>query len=161
MYIWFGSTDYTEWQVPLSDFLAYCAFHHDGKISPGWWGGVCSVVHAYPLSLYLPSRTKLWCMLQLRGLIHSPCPYFSTPLCSVFGSFPPPPHPPSPAANSLSFLVFLGVAIRANRVQYRGRGEIGGVPALSAEAYTTTFLVMVDWVKEGERTPPTLTRLGW
>ncbi len=31
-------------------------FHHDIKISPGWWG---RGVHAHPLSLYLPSRTKL------------------------------------------------------------------------------------------------------
>ncbi len=31
-------------------------FHHDGKISPGWWGWG---VHAHPLSLYLPSRPKL------------------------------------------------------------------------------------------------------
>jgi hypothetical protein len=29
-------------------------FHHDGKISPAWWGWG---VHAHPLSLYLPSRT--------------------------------------------------------------------------------------------------------
>ncbi len=35
-------------------------FHHDGKISPAWrrWG-----LHAHPLSLYLPSLTKLRCML--------------------------------------------------------------------------------------------------
>ncbi len=41
-------------------------FHHDGKISPGWWG---RRVHGTPtpLSLYLQSRTKLQCMLQLRG----------------------------------------------------------------------------------------------
>jgi hypothetical protein len=31
------------------------------------WG-----VHAHPLSLYLPSRTKLWCTLQLKGQIHPP-----------------------------------------------------------------------------------------
>ncbi len=43
-------------------------FHHDGKISPGWWGwGVL----AHPLPLYQPSRTKLWFTLQLRGQIHS------------------------------------------------------------------------------------------
>jgi hypothetical protein len=28
-------------------------------------------VHAQPLSLYLPSRIKLWCTLQLRGQVHS------------------------------------------------------------------------------------------
>ncbi len=52
-------------------------FHCDEKISPGWcgWG-----VHAHPLSLYLPSRTKL-----LRGQIYSP--YFvSTPMYSVVKS---------------------------------------------------------------------------
>jgi hypothetical protein len=37
-------------------FLAY-TFHHDGKISTGWLG---RGVHAHPLSLYLPSRTKLF-----------------------------------------------------------------------------------------------------
>ncbi len=45
--------------------------HHDWKISPAWWRGG---MHA--LSLFLPSLTKLWCMLQLRGQIH--CPYFYT-----------------------------------------------------------------------------------
>jgi hypothetical protein len=45
-------------------------FHHDGKISPAWWGWG---VHAHPLSLYLPSRTKLCCTLQ-RGQIHSMSP---------------------------------------------------------------------------------------
>ena len=44
------------------------AFHYNGKTSPcGWgWG-----VHAHPLSLYLPSRTKLLCTLQLRGQIYT------------------------------------------------------------------------------------------
>jgi hypothetical protein len=28
-------------------------------------------VHAHLLSQYLPSRTKLWCTLQLRGQVHS------------------------------------------------------------------------------------------
>ncbi len=27
-------------------------------------------LHAQPLSLYLPSRTKLWCKLKLRGQVH-------------------------------------------------------------------------------------------
>ncbi len=53
-------------------------FHHDGKISPGWWG--CGV-NAHPISLYSPSRTKLQCMLQLRGQVHSP--YFISTLYSV------------------------------------------------------------------------------
>ncbi len=39
-------------------------------------------VHAHPLSLYLPSRTKLRCTLQLRGQIHSPC-FISIPMYSV------------------------------------------------------------------------------
>ncbi len=47
--------------------------HNDGKISPAWWeGGV------HGLSLFLPSLTKLWCMLQLRGQIHSPYFYSSS-----------------------------------------------------------------------------------
>ncbi len=50
------STEYIEWQWPL----AYMP-HHDGKISPGWW---CGGVHAQPLSLYLPSSTKLWCTVH-------------------------------------------------------------------------------------------------
>ncbi len=48
-------------------------FHHDGKISPAWRGWGCP----HPLSLYLSSLTKLWCMLQLRGQIHSPYFYSS------------------------------------------------------------------------------------
>jgi hypothetical protein len=42
---------------------------------------------------------------------------------------------------------------------YRGRGEIG-VSALSAGAYTTALVVMVDRMKVVGRAPPTLTRLG-
>jgi hypothetical protein len=41
-------------------------FHHDGKISP-----------AQSLSLYLPSRTKLGCTVQLRRQVHSPY-FYST-----------------------------------------------------------------------------------
>jgi hypothetical protein len=43
-------------------------------------------VHAH-LSVYLPSRTKLWCMLQLRGQIHSPY-YYSAPICTLWFSQP-------------------------------------------------------------------------
>ncbi len=48
-------------------------------------------MHAHPLSLYLPSRTKLWCTLQLRGQIHIPLfllyPYmYSVPTTIVLGS---------------------------------------------------------------------------
>jgi hypothetical protein len=31
------------------------------------------------ITVYLPSRTKLWCMLQLRGQIHSPPPFLLYP----------------------------------------------------------------------------------
>jgi hypothetical protein len=40
------------------------------KISPAWWGWG---VHTHPLFLYLPSRTKLQCTLQVSGQIHSHC----------------------------------------------------------------------------------------
>jgi hypothetical protein len=64
-------------RVAMSTF--WRTFHRDGKISPARWG--CGL-HALPLSLYLPSPAKLWCTLQLRGLIHSP--YFSsTPICTL------------------------------------------------------------------------------
>jgi hypothetical protein len=58
-------------------FLVY--IHHDGKISPELVGGGG---HAHPLSLYLPSRTKLCCKLQLKGQIHSPS-FYSTPICTL------------------------------------------------------------------------------
>jgi hypothetical protein len=57
-------------------------FHHDGKISQGRWG---LEVHAHPLSLYLPSRSKLQCMLQLKAQIHSL--YFNSTLyglCRIY-----------------------------------------------------------------------------
>jgi hypothetical protein len=39
------------------EMATFCRiFHHDSKIIPVW-------------SLYLPSRAKLWCTLQLRGQI--------------------------------------------------------------------------------------------
>ncbi len=40
-------------------------FHHEGNISPGWWGWG---VHAHLLSLHLPSPVKLQCTLQLSAL---------------------------------------------------------------------------------------------
>jgi hypothetical protein len=49
---------------------------------PGEGGGM---VHAFPLSLYLPSRAKLWCTLQLRGQIRT-LPlflFFPYMLCTV------------------------------------------------------------------------------
>ncbi len=66
--------------------------------------------------------------------------------------------PPSPS----SFMEeSVGMAVTTEHI-YRGRGEIGGVyvPALSARAYTTTLLVMVDRVKRGGRAPSNHTRLG-
>ncbi len=35
-------------------------------------------------TVYIPSRTKLWCMLQLRGQIHS-LQFYSTPICTQWG----------------------------------------------------------------------------
>jgi hypothetical protein len=53
----------------MADF--WHTFHHEGKISP--FAGEDRGVHAHPISLYLPSRTKLQCItLQLRGQIHPP-----------------------------------------------------------------------------------------
>ncbi len=51
------------------------AFHHDGKISPGGWGWR---VRSHPLSLYLPSRTKVQFTLQQRGQVYPP--YFISTL---------------------------------------------------------------------------------
>ncbi len=56
---------HTEWQWSLS--------------------GVYSIMmekSAQPGELNLPSRTKLWCTLQLRGQIHPPY-FYSTPICTV------------------------------------------------------------------------------
>ncbi len=55
-------------RVAMVDF--WCTFHHNGKIS-------------HPLSLYLPSRTKLQCMLQLRGQILFPY-FISTPIYTLW-----------------------------------------------------------------------------
>ncbi len=74
---WFSSQ--SKHRVAIATF--WRTFHHDGiisSVSTAWWGWG---VHALPLSLYLPSLTKLWCTLELRGPIHSP--YFSsTPICT-------------------------------------------------------------------------------
>ncbi len=59
------------------------SFHHDNKISPAWWGLGCT---PSPF-IYLPSWAKLWCMLQLRGQIHST--YFSsTPTSTLWYTLP-------------------------------------------------------------------------
>ncbi len=52
----------------------------DGKIGPGWWGWE---VHAHPLSLSLPSRTKLQCTLQLRGRYMHSSYFVSIPMYSA------------------------------------------------------------------------------
>ncbi len=62
----------------------WCTFHHDVKISLAWlgWG-----MGEGPPPFTLPSQAKLWCTLQLRGLIHSP--YFSsTPICTLWVGLP-------------------------------------------------------------------------
>jgi hypothetical protein len=55
---------HTEWQLPISGvhpiMMEKSALADEGG------------VHAHPLSLCLPSCTKLQCTLQLRGQIHSP-----------------------------------------------------------------------------------------
>ncbi len=68
-------------------------FHHDGKFSPAWWRWVTPP----PLHSICHHVQKLWCMLQLRGQIHSS--YFSSTLFSSVGnnariskSIPPPPQ---------------------------------------------------------------------
>ncbi len=48
-------------------------FHHGDKISPAWWGWG---MYALLLSPCLPSQTKLWSTLQMRG--HFSSTLFST-----------------------------------------------------------------------------------
>ncbi len=64
-----------EWQWPLSG--VYSIMMEKSAQSSEGWGK-----HAYPFSLYLPSLTKLWCTLQLRGQTHSPY-FYSTPKCTL------------------------------------------------------------------------------
>ncbi len=73
-----------EYKYRLAMATFWRTFHHDGKFSPGWWG---CVVHALPLSLYLPSQAKLWCTLQLRGQIRSS--YLSSTLFLLYPFSPP------------------------------------------------------------------------
>ncbi len=65
-----------EWYYPLSGVHSIMM---EKLTQAGEGGGV----HAHPLSLYLPSRTKLWCTLHLRGQIHSPY-FYSTPTCTLW-----------------------------------------------------------------------------
>jgi hypothetical protein len=66
----------TEWQRPLGVHSIMM-----GKFAQAGEGGGCRPMHL--LSLYLPSRTKLQCTLQLRGQIHSPN-FISTVYLYVF-----------------------------------------------------------------------------
>jgi hypothetical protein len=59
-------------RVATADFWRTC--HHDGKISPGWWGWGCTLP-------YLPSHKKLQCTLQLR-FRYTP-PISPLPLCTL------------------------------------------------------------------------------
>ncbi len=69
--------------------VATAAFWHTYSImmeklaQAGEGGGLL----AHPLSLYLPSRTKLQCTLQLRGQIHSPY-FIYIPVYSVVEFYP-------------------------------------------------------------------------
>ncbi len=65
-------------RVAIADFRR--TSHHDGKIIPGWWGWE---LHAHPPFGLLSSRTKLQCMLLLRGQIH--CLYFISTLYALWG----------------------------------------------------------------------------
>jgi hypothetical protein len=73
------TTEFSQWQRPLSGVH----FIMRVKSAQTDEGGV----HAQHFSLYLPSSTKLWCTLQLRGQIHSP--YFSPHMYSVVTTFKP------------------------------------------------------------------------
>ncbi len=67
---------HTEWQRPLSG--VHCIMME--KLAQGSWGWEgCTP----PLSLYLQSRAKLQCTLQLRGQLHSP--YFISTLYLLCG----------------------------------------------------------------------------
>ncbi len=59
--------------------------HQTGPIFPSWWNVRQKVAIATlcVLPWYLPSRTMLWCKLQVRGQIHSPY-FYSTPLCTLW-----------------------------------------------------------------------------
>jgi hypothetical protein len=67
-------------RVAMAIFLR--TFHHEGKISPAWLGWWCTARHP-PLALYLLSRTKLWCTLQLS--VQNTLPLFLLcPLCTLW-----------------------------------------------------------------------------
>jgi len=62
----------SQWQLGVYSIMI------EKSAQSGKWG-----MHAHPLSLYRPSRTKLYCTLQLRGQIHSPY-FYSTPICTLW-----------------------------------------------------------------------------
>jgi hypothetical protein len=70
-----ATTEYTDWQRPLSGV-------HSVMLEKLAHAGEGGGMHFHPLSVYLPSLTKLWCTLQLRGQIHSP-DFYSTPICTL------------------------------------------------------------------------------
>ncbi len=63
-----GHRVHTEWQWPLSGVHSIKIEKAAQTAQPGEGVG-CTPT---PLSPNLPSHTKLWCTLQLRGQIHSP-----------------------------------------------------------------------------------------
>ncbi len=67
---------HTEWQRPLSGVHSIMMENQPRLVKVGGGG-----LHTQPLSLYMPSRTKLLCTLQLRG--HSPY-FISTPMCALW-----------------------------------------------------------------------------
>ncbi len=84
----YSAQDYSSWImergcvhrvhiVAMSTF--WRTFHHDGKISPAWWGWG----GARPPSLTPSTITsKVVVYIQLRGQIHS-LYFFSTPICAL------------------------------------------------------------------------------
>ncbi len=65
-----------EWQWPLSGVYSIMM---EKSAQPGAGGG-CTPTPFH--SIYLPSRTKLQCTLQLRGQMH-PHYFYSTPICTL------------------------------------------------------------------------------
>jgi hypothetical protein len=58
-----------EWRLPLSGLHSIMM---EKLAQPGMGGRCITCMPTPPLTLSIPLRTKLWCMLQLRGQIHSP-----------------------------------------------------------------------------------------
>jgi hypothetical protein len=77
------TTEYTEWQWPLSGIHSIMMV----KSAQSGEGSVCTP-RALPLSLYLPSQTKLWYTLQVRGQILYISPISPLPLYVRYGQYP-------------------------------------------------------------------------